>query len=107
MSVQGTKDESTQTLEVRNFKEIFRAPDPRLSPSFSNRSNWGTHTNRKFGIQFAVPRLSNSTVASGPDLRSNFAVERGTVTLVQLDMPREVYPDTNFIGGSFAIFVNP
>ena len=107
ISVQGTKDESTQTLEVRNFKEIFRAPDPKLGPWFSNRSNWGTQTNRKFGIQFALPRLSNSTAASGPDGQANFAVERGTVTLAQLDIPRKIYPDTNFIGGSFAIFVNP
>jgi hypothetical protein len=107
ISVQGTKDENTQSLEVKDFKEIFRAPEPRLSPSFSNRSNWGTHTNRKFGIQFAVPRLSNSTAASGPDAQANFAVERGTVTLAQLDIPRDVYPDTNFIRGSFAIFVNP
>ncbi|MGA9978168.1 MAG: hypothetical protein WBQ08_06000 [Candidatus Sulfotelmatobacter sp.] len=112
ISVQGTKDESTQTLEVSSFKEIFRAPGPRLSSSFSNRSNWGTQTNRKFGIKFALPRFPNSTAASGPDTmvvatHAYFAAVEGTVTLAWLDIPAGIYPDTNFIGASFAIFVNP
>ncbi len=41
ISVQGTKDESTQTLEISSFKKVFRAPGPRLNSSFSNRSHWG------------------------------------------------------------------
>ena len=105
ISIQGTKDESAQTLEVSSFKEIFRAPGPKLSSSFNNRSNWSTQTNRKFGVKFALPRFANSTAAFESD--TNFAIEQGMVTLAELDIPSEIYPHTNFIGGSFAISVNP
>jgi hypothetical protein len=42
-----------------------------------------------------------------PDATANFTVEQGTVTLAGLEIPSKIYPDTNFIGASFAILVNP
>jgi hypothetical protein len=107
MSVHGTKDESNQTIEVSSFKEIYRAPNPGLISSFRNRSNWSKQTNPRFGIQFALPRLPGFTAASVPDAHANFTIEQGTVTLAWLEIPSKIYPDTNFIRASFAVFVNP
>jgi hypothetical protein len=110
ISVQGTKDENAKplpSLNVTSFKEIFRAPEPKLSPAFSDPSNWDSHTNSELGIKFALPRLQSSTEVSEPSDQGNFAANQGSVTVAGLEIPSAIYPDTNFAGGSFAIFANP
>ncbi|MGA8501065.1 MAG: hypothetical protein WB683_05925, partial [Candidatus Sulfotelmatobacter sp.] len=110
ISVQGTKDDDTKPLpsfSVASFKEIFRAPSPKLSPAFSDPSKWDLHTNSEFGIKFALPPFHSSTEVSTSGDQANFVADQGSVSLAGLDLPREIYADTNFDGGSFAIFANP
>jgi hypothetical protein len=110
ISVQGTKDESTQplpTFNIISFKKVFRAPDAKLSFAFSDPSKWDPHTNLEFGITFALPRFHSSTDVSSSDEQANFAADQGSMSLAHLEIPMEIYPNTNFAGGSFAIFANP
>lgn len=111
ISVQGEKDVSTQPLpsfEVIRVKEALDTPKPSLSPSFSNPSMWHRETNQTYGIKFAHPDgLSGVSASELSTLQANFVADQNVVTVSRLEISREVYPHTNFVGGAFAIFVNP
>jgi hypothetical protein len=110
ISVRGTKDEDTDSITsvaVTSVTEVFKAPEPRLSSSFRNSSNWRAHANVEYGVKFAMPQFSGSATGSGVNLQANFVADDATVTVGTLEIPREIYPDTNFVGGSFALSVNP
>lgn len=110
ISIEGSTHQDSKpfpTIDVIHFKEVFRAPKPKLSTKFADPSNWRTQTNQQFGVSLALPQLSDSTAASALAPDSNFAAQQGTTKIVELDIPRDVYADTNFVGGAFAIFVNP
>ena len=105
--IKGTKEVGSNPfpkIYVTDFKEVFRAPKPKLSDSFIDSSNWRTQTDRKFGINFALPKLPP---ASGAGADSNFVAEQGTIKVAELGIDGDLYPNTNFVGGGFAIFVNP
>jgi len=52
ISVQGTKDESARSIVVVSFKEVFRAPDPKLSSTLSDPSKWDLHRTRSGPLVF-------------------------------------------------------
>jgi hypothetical protein len=110
ISVRGTKDEDTDSitsLAVTSVTEVFKAPEPRLSSSFRDSSNWHAQANVDYGVKFAMAQFSGSATGSGVNVQPNFVADNGTVTVGTLEIPREIYLDTNFVGGSFAISVNP
>lgn len=119
ISVEGEEDVSTQLppgatglARGRSFKVIsfkaFETPKPSLSPSFTNSSSWHSETNPTYGIEFAHPEaLSRASASESRSLDANFVAGQNVATVARLLIPSEVYPDSNFAGGFFAIFVNP
>ena len=111
ISVLGEAVVSTQqwpSFQVVSVKQVFDTPKPSLSPSFSDLSAWHGETNQTYGIKFALP--PEFTDASGSEssmLQASFASNQDVATVSRWRIPQEVYPHTNFLWGSFAIFVNP
>jgi hypothetical protein len=109
ISLRGKEDDSMPPprFEVTSFRQGFDAPSPTLKPSFKD-STWHTERNRKYGIEFSYPEdLKSSPVLESGRLEGNFVADQSVVPIAQLTIPAGVYPDTNFRGGSYAIFVNP
>lgn len=111
ISVRGkeTKAALPGSFDVTSVKQVFDVPCPTLKPSFSGAA-WHTEKNRKYGIEFSYP--DDLTPIQPPILKpvwfdSNFATDQKVVHLAELKIPWKVYHNTNFAGGSFAIFVNP
>jgi hypothetical protein len=102
---QGDKADSPSFI-VGSVKEVFRAPRPKLSPAIASGANWHTHSIASYAVTFALPEIPEDSSAAG-GLASNFVAEQGAITLGSFTLPREVYPDTNFVGGSFMLSVNP
>lgn len=109
ISVRGTKQgdkANSPSFIVASVKEVFRAPEPKLSPAIASGANWHTHSIASYAVTFALPTIPEDNSAAG-GLASNFVAERGAITLGSFILPREIYPDTNFVGGSFMLSANP
>lgn len=111
ISVDGKTDSSTEpwpSFQVTSVRRVFDTPSPTLSASLSNSSRWQRETNRTYGIKFAIPRdLTTPSDSQWNMLQANFATDQNVIAIRRLEIPREVYPRTNFVGGAFAIFLNP
>jgi len=110
VSVQGIQREERDhvySLDVTSVKQVFKAPQPQLSESIANASNWHIQLDKKYGVKFALPRFPSSATTDGEGLLPNFVAKPGTVTIAGLGIPREIYPTSNFIGGAFLLSVNP
>jgi hypothetical protein len=94
-----------RSLIVSRVTEVFKAPRVELSKDLTDPSNWYFQANELYRVQFAVP--DSLPKSGGQTAYPNFVSETGTITLVNLSIPAEIYPDTNFVGGSYLLSVNP
>ncbi|MGH9496451.1 MAG: Ser-Thr-rich GPI-anchored membrane family protein, partial [Candidatus Sulfotelmatobacter sp.] len=76
-----------------------------LSKAITDSSNWHFQTSELYGVKFALPTFPGK--ADSGTIFPNFVDETGTVTLVGLAIPSDIYPGTNFVGGTFLLSVNP
>lgn len=105
--IEGTRDESTKplpSLHVIGFQQVFTAPSPSLSSSFTNTAAWRTDRNQAYGLKFSHPESFPNSKAA---VSANFPDDDGTATLGSFEMPSEIYAGTNFVGGSFTLSVSP
>jgi hypothetical protein len=103
--IEGTRDESTKplpSLHVIGFQQVFTAPSPSLSSSFTNTAAWRTDRNQAYGLKFSHPESFPNSKAA---VSANFPDDDGTATLGSFEMPSEIYAGTNFVGGSFTLSV--
>lgn len=111
VSIEGAIEESRSPFplfHITRLKQVLDIPQPRLTPSLQDSSLWQRETNAKYGIEFLHPRAWGRI--PDPDwsmVRPNFAADNGAVIVGRFSMPRDLYPDSNFVGGTFGIFVNP
>jgi len=103
-TIRGDRDQNP-TFIVRRVERVFKPPLPKLAASVANPSNWHEHVNREYGIRYWLPEFPADTAAGG--LWPNFVADDGTTTFASLNIPRDIYPDTNFVGGSVIFSVNP
>lgn len=110
ISVRGTPHgpkDTSPAFTVASVQQVFKAPEPKLSASVTSASNWHVQKNTKYGVQFALPSFPGEGAPGDGSDSTNFVAEHGAVTLSSVTIPREIYPDTNFVGGSFLFSVNP
>jgi len=110
--LRGFEDDSAgaqPTFEVTQVLAMVEGPKAQISPGWVDTAKWQTKRNRHYGVAFKHPTesqvLDNSQ--AGPTLENtNFVAEEGTIRLGGFQIPRETYPDSNFVGGGFALAVN-
>ena len=97
-------------FKVAEVLGVVERPKAKLSPAWGDTSQWQVKRNLHFGVEFkhpmASPVLENSA-ASETLGDTNFVAADGAVPLGGFSIPREIYPDSNFVGGGFALSVNP
>jgi len=110
VSILGTEDDSAgrrNSFNMTKVVHVYERPKPRLSPSFSDLSNWQTERSQAYGIEFKHPPRLPNTWESGQGFGPNFVGEDKSVPLGGFEIPRDAYPGTNFVGGGLSVFVNP
>jgi hypothetical protein len=110
ISVQGIEDDSTVpqlSFEVHKLVEVFKTPGPHLAATFMKPAAWTLGVGQSYGIVYAVPPNFSKQDVSQSTLQPNFVAEHKPVTINSLQIPREIYPGSNFVGGAFAIYVDP
>lgn len=95
------------TLRVAGVKTIVHRNPAGVRPSLGDVANWGRYRDETYGISVGYPRMFERLAQPDHHVASNFADQNGVVTLQTIDVPREVYPNSNFVGGSFSALVNP
>ena len=96
------------TFRITKVVRTFERPKPQLSRSFGDLSSWRTEKNPANGVQFQHPSSLPVVPASETGAEEfNFVAKEGAVSLGSFEIPREIYRDTNFVGGRFTISVNP
>jgi len=109
MLLQGTVEDSTQphsSFHATKIKKVFEKPKPRLTSDFTDSSHWDSGSNLSYGVRFSYPGSFLSLTSDDSPRPANFVSANGVVALAALQMPRELYPGTNFVGGLFGIQAN-
>jgi hypothetical protein len=107
VTIRGTLDESTDPATITIiFAKAHSIPMARLARAFSNSSNWKSERDVKNGIKYAHPGYLVAAAVDSEPLDPDFVDENGSVTLRSLEIPPDIYPNSNFAGGTFGIFVN-
>jgi len=91
---------------VTKLVEIIPKRQAKLDASFTNRASWRVETLEKYGVKFAHPENMSVTTEPDPNLPPNFVVEEASETATIFGIPGAAYPYTDFLGGTFTIFVN-
>ena len=94
-------------LRVTSVKTIFHKNPAGVRPYLGDVAHWRSYKNKTYGLALHYPetleRLDEPAFLGGSD----FVDEDGVVTLQGFAVTGEMYPNANFGGGSFTVFVNP
>jgi len=106
--LQGTVDDSTQpgpSFHATKIKKVFEKPEPRLSSAFTDYTHWRSETIHGYGVTFSHPENVSSLPSDEWYMveRANFISADGAITVSAFEIPGDIYPGTNFVGGRFAV----
>jgi hypothetical protein len=111
IGVQGTEHQPLfpfRWFVVARLTGVYNTPRPRLSLSFRSSSTWYTERSQKWGIKFDYPRdFSKVPVPGATQLQANFVNNQNIVTIGRFAIPGEIYPGTDLVGGSMAVYIAP
>jgi hypothetical protein len=93
------------TIRTKSIRLIHRQISP--SPELGNSSGWHAYSNADYSVSIKYP-ASFQPPADQPDQQQspNFVNPASTKTLLTLTIPREIYPNTIFAGGSLSVSVS-
>lgn len=106
------------TIEVTDWNAVSKQPVAILDSPTNSPSKWHEYSSDTYGVSFTYPYSGRET-REDDHLETNFVIQKGTITLRRSEIPRDSYrspeqqtptqglPETNFVGGEFAIFINP
>ena len=95
------------TLRVAGVRTILHRNAAGVRPTLDDVAHWASYSEKAYGVSGHYPRVFVRLAQSDPHVTPNFVNQNGVVTLQRMGVPREVYPNSNFVGGSFTAFVNP
>jgi hypothetical protein len=100
-----TGDGDSATIRTKNIR-LIHWQIPR-SPELGGKSGWRTYSNADYGVSIKYP-TSFQPPADPADQQTsaNFVNSRSAKRLLVLSVPREVYQNTAFAGGSVSVSVS-
>jgi hypothetical protein len=117
LEVSGTEDVQAEpltedslpeiTLKVTAVRTILHRKVSGVRPSLSSVASWVRYRDKTYGVSFSYPRTFEPLEESDPHVAEDFVSRNGVVRLQTISVPREAYPNSNFLRGSFTSFVNP
>jgi hypothetical protein len=96
-----------EIFEVNRVVKVIERPEPKLASAFSDFPKWKSETNEPYGIRFSHPDAFTPAAPDSTIAESNFVSPSSAVALASYVIPRDLYPNTNFAGGAFAVLLNP
>jgi hypothetical protein len=93
------------TMRTKNIRLVHRQIS--RGPDLGRRSGWRAYSNADYGLSIKYP--ASFQAPSDPtdqQITTNFVNSDSAKTLLVLPIPREVYPNTTFAGGSVSVSVS-
>src|SRR5215469_15339439 len=96
------------TLHVSDAQVVLQNPSG-VRPRLGNLSAWHSNANRTYGVRFRYPTTFKTAEVQALHIQPDF-VSRDLSAAVVIEgatIPEEMFPTTNFLGGSFIAYVDP
>jgi hypothetical protein len=102
------KDHPPKTLQVTSVEVMVHKNPEGVRPLLGSVDTWINYENPLYGIRLRYPATLGDASLEYSRPRSNFAgQELNADTILNVSLPRTTYPESNFVGGGFAVFVSP
>lgn len=99
-------DEAREALDVSSFTTILKRQPGGVQPRTGDSGTWSSFRSAKFGVGMRNPAKWTAPAEGQLDISANVVNDKGIEFLHAGDLPRDVYPDSNFVGGQFALIVS-
>lgn len=98
-----------KTLQVTSVEVMVHAKPEGVRPELGSLDDWVTYRNLEYGLGFRYPATFPNAQWEYAAVQSNFAGQAQPLSnpIKYVGIPRTIYPDSNFVGGSIALFVSP
>lgn len=97
------------TLQVTSVEFITHKNPEGVRPMLGDLNTWVKVENPLYGVRVRYPATFGLEGSGNPPSEANFAGQDGStsVRILSVNIPQNTFPDSNFVDGVFAIFVNP
>ena len=104
-----TEERRPPTLHVTSVEFMVHKNPEGVRPILGNLDTWVSYENPLYGIRLRYPATFGDATSEYSSVQSNFAVPGATTgtSVVNVSIPTATYPDSNFVTGAFAVFVDP
>jgi hypothetical protein len=104
-----TGERRPPTLHVTSVEFMVHKNPEGVRPILGNLDRWVSHENPLYGIRLRYPATFGDAKSEYMQVQTNFAGQAPVTgnSIVNVSVPRDTYPESNFVGGGFTVFVDP
>lgn len=104
-----TQERRPPTLHVTSVEFMAHKNPEGVRPVLGNRDTWVKYENPEYGVQMRYPATFGGLEEPPTRAQANFAGQERTTSgsIVNVGIPRDTYPDSNFVDGGVTVFVDP
>ncbi len=97
------------TLQVSSVEILMRKNPAGVPPILGKLDTWVSYDNPQYGVRLRYPATFTPGRRDYPSRQTNFAGEAASVDnpIVNVGIPGDTYPESNFVDGTFTVIVNP
>jgi hypothetical protein len=104
-----TEERRPPTLHVTSVEFMVHKNPEGVRPVLGNLDTWVSQENPLYGIRLRYPATFGDANSEYMRVQTNFAGQEPITgnSVVHVSIPRDTYPESNFVGGGFTVFVDP
>ncbi len=104
-----TEERRPPTLQVTSVEFMVHKNPEGVRPILGNLDTWVSYENPLYGIRLRYPATFGDAKSEYMQVQTNFAGQEPITgnSIVNVSIPTDTYPESNFVGGGFTVFVDP
>ena len=104
-----TEERRPPTLDVTSVEFMVHKNPEGVRPILGNLDTWVSYGNPLHGIRLRYPATFGDASSEYTQSQTNFAGQEPITgnSIVNVSIPTDTYPESNFVGGGFTVFVDP
>jgi hypothetical protein len=104
-----TEGRRPPTLDVTSVEFMVHKSPEGVRPILGNLDTWVSYETPLYGIRLRYPATLGDARSEYTQVQTNFAGQEPITgnSIVNVSIPRDTYPESNFVGGGFTVFVDP
>lgn len=104
-----TEERRPPTLHVTSVEFMVHKNPEGVRPVLGSPDTWVSYGNPLYGIRLRYPATFGDAKSEYTQVQTNFAGQEPITgnSIVNVSIPRDTYPESNFVDGGFTVFVDP